>query len=122
MSRPERQRAGFTLVEVLIASVILGILLIGVGLFFGNMISQSDVMDRKTRALELCQQGLEEIRTINVSNYSDGVAEEDTVESFHRQVIIDTPYSQYPNAKLVTCRVDWNGPNGVDSVSLSTIY
>jgi len=115
-------KAGFTLVEVLIASVILVILLLGIGLFFSNMITQSDMMDNKTRALELCQQGLEEIRLQNVSGLPDGVAEEDTVETYHREVLISTPYSEYPNAKLVTCRVDWTTPDGVDSVSLRTIY
>jgi prepilin-type N-terminal cleavage/methylation domain-containing protein len=115
-------RAGFTLVEILIAAVILGILLIGIGFFFANMITQSDVMDDRTRALELCQQGLENLRTQNVSSLPDGQASEDSVEIYHREVLLDTPYSEYPNARLVTCRVDWTGPNGVDSVSLSTIY
>jgi len=115
-------RAGFTLVEILIAAVILAILLIGIGFFFANMITQSDVMDDRTRALELCQQGLENLRTQNVSSLPDGQASEDTVEKYQREVLISTPYSQYPNAKLVTCRVGWDTPDGVDSVSLSTIY
>lgn len=114
--------AGFTLVEILIASVILGILLIGIGFFFANMITQSDVIDDRTRALELCQQGLENLRTQNVSSLPDGQASSDTIEHYHREVLISTPYSTYPHAKLVTSRVDWTGPNGVDSVSLSTIY
>jgi prepilin-type N-terminal cleavage/methylation domain-containing protein len=122
MGGSESAQRGFTLVEIMIASVILAILLIGIGLFFMNMIQSSETMDNKTRALELCQQGLEEIRLQNVSGLPDGVAEEDTVETYHREVLISTPYSEYPNAKLVTCRVDWTTPDGVDSVSLRTIY
>ncbi|MBD3369209.1 prepilin-type N-terminal cleavage/methylation domain-containing protein [Candidatus Fermentibacteria bacterium] len=113
---------GFTLVELMIASVILALLLTSIGLFFGNMIEQSDKMDDMTRALELCQQGLEEFRTEDVHTLPDGVVQTDTVDKFTREIILGTPDPSIPSARTVKCRLGWTGAGGPDSTSLTTIY
>lgn len=113
---------GFTLVELMVASVILAILLTSIGLFFGNMIEQSDKMDDMSRALELCQQGLEEFRTEDVQTLPDGVVETDTVDKFIREIILGTPDPSIPSARSVKCKMSWTGAAGPDSTSLTTIF
>lgn len=113
---------GFTLIEMMIASVILALLLVSIGLFFGNMIEQSDRMDDMSKALELCQQGLEEFRSQDVQSLPDGVVQTDTVEKFTRLIILGTPDATLPAARTVRCRVGWTGAGGPDSTSLTTIF
>ena len=114
-------RQGFTLVELVIASAILALLVIGVGLFMTQIIEKSDMMDDMTKALELCRQGIEEARTMDLNGMSGPLA--DTVDGdFYRTLSISTPYTEYQDANLVVCEVKWNGIGGPDSLSLSTIY
>jgi prepilin-type N-terminal cleavage/methylation domain-containing protein len=113
---------GFTLVEVVIASILLAIVVTGIAFFFMHMIKLSDQMDDQTKALEICREGIEMLRTQNVVSMADGWQTAETVAGFTRRVWIDTPYVQYPEAKHVLCRVSWNGVNGPDSLDLSTIF
>jgi prepilin-type N-terminal cleavage/methylation domain-containing protein len=115
------RNGGFTLVEVLLASVLLAILIIGIGFFFGYIIKQSDVMDDRTRALELSRQGLEEIRTLDISTMPDGTTGPVTFEKFSRYMLISTPYSTLSEARLVQSMVVWDGAQGPDTLTLSTI-
>lgn len=117
-----RRRGGFTLVEVVIASILLAIVVTGIAFFFMHIIKLSDRMDDQTRALEVCRDGLEKLRTQDVVSMADGWQAPETVEGFVRRVWIDTPYPLYPEAKLVMCRVNWNGVEGADSLDLSTIF
>ncbi len=118
----KRGEGGFTLVEVVIASIILAIVVTGIAFFFMRIIGMSDQMDDQTRALELCRDGIEKMRTEDVTTLPDGWQTAETVEGFTRNIWIDTPYSEYPEAKLVMCRVYWNGIEGPDSLDLSTIF
>ena len=115
--------AGFTLVEIVIASLILAIILTGVGFFFTNMIKQSDILDDRTRGMELSRQGLEEIRTLDVSGMDLGRSAWVEVQpGFDRAYDITEVDSLYPNARHVRCIVQWSGAEGADSVSFSTIF
>lgn len=115
-------RGGFTLIEVLIASVLLAVLLIGVGFFFTNIVKQSDIVDDRTRAMELSRQGLEEIRTLDVKSMSLGHSTTETIEKFGRYFDISEVDPLYPNARNVECVVFWNGPDGPDTLRFSTIF
>ncbi len=118
----KRGEGGFTLVEVIIASILLAIIVTGIAFFFMHMIKMSDRMDDQTRALELCREGLEMLRTQDVVSMSDGWQSPETVEGFTRRIWVDTPYAQYPEAKHVMCRVNWTGVEGPDSLDLSTLF
>lgn len=116
-------RGGFTLVEVLIASVLLAILLVAVGYFFGNIIKQSDIVDDQTRAMELSRQGLEEIRTQDVISMPLGQTTPETIEDrFSRYFDISEVDPLYPNARNVECVVYWDGAGGRDTLSFGTIF
>ena len=121
--RPQRRVGkGFTLIEVVIASIILAIVVTGIAAFFMHIIRLSDRMDDRGQAIEICREGIEILRTQDILSWSDGWQSPSvTTGIFTRSVWIDTPYAQYPEAKHVKCRVTWSGAAGADSLSLSTI-
>jgi prepilin-type N-terminal cleavage/methylation domain-containing protein len=114
-------RRGFTLVELMIASAILAILIISIGFFLTQIIERSDMVDDMTKALELCRQGIEQYRTLDLNTMPASAS--DTINGeFWRTITIEEPYAEYEDAKLVVCEVTWEGIGGLDSLSLSTIY
>lgn len=117
-----REEGGFTIVEVIIAAILLAIVVTGIAFFFMHMIKLSDRMDDQTRALEICREGIEMLRTEDVLSMDDGWQTAVNIEGFTRRIWIDTPYSEYPEAKHVMCRVNWTGVEGADSLDLSTIF
>jgi prepilin-type N-terminal cleavage/methylation domain-containing protein len=123
MGLNSRCSPGFTLVEVMLAAVLLAILIIGLGFFFGHMIKQSDIMDDKTRALELSRQGLEEIRTLDIQSMGDDtLIGPYSIEKFTRWVQITSPFPTLSDAKMVESIVVWTGAQGADTLVLSTIF
>lgn len=117
-----RRGGGFTLVEVVITALILAILLTGIGFFFTNIIKQSDIVDDRTRAMELARQGLEEIGTLDITAMGIGLTAPDTIEQFERCYDISVYDPLYPNSRLVQCIVSWTGASGDQSFSFSTIF
>lgn len=114
---------GFTLIEVLLASLLLAIMIGGLGFFFTNIVNQSDMMDDQSRALEICRQEIEELRTVNMGLWPDDTTLTTvTIEKFDRYVVVSTPYPTMSSAKMARCIVKWDGMNGADSLSLSMIY
>ena len=113
---------GFTLIEVLIASLLLSIILTGIGFFFMNIIKQSDVLDDRTRGMELARQGLEEIRTLDVSSMPLGRTIPEDIDYFHRCFEISEVDPLYPSARNVRCVVYWVGAADADSISFSSIF
>ena len=112
----------FTLIEIVIASVILAIVVTGIAAFFMHIVSMSDQMNDQGVAIEMCREGIEALRTQDVVSMSDGWQTPPvTTDGFTRQIWVDTPYALYPEAKHVRCRITWTGAAGADSVSLSTI-
>lgn len=118
-----KRKGGFTLMEVVIAALILAIVITGIAAFFMHIINASDSMDDRTRALELCREGIENLRTQDVVSMSDGWQSPPVViDKFTRDIEIGTPYTEYPEAKLIECRVTWTGIDGADTLSLGTIF
>lgn len=115
------REGGFTLVEVIITALILAILLAGIGVFFTNILKQSDIVDDRTQAMELTRQGLEEIMTLDVSEMPLGLTVPDTIGRFERCFEILEYDPLYPNARLVQCIVSWTGASGYETFSFSTI-
>lgn len=121
--RRTRGRGGFTLIEVIIASILLAIVTAGIAVFFMHMVRGSQEMDLLTKGLQFSREKLEEMRTVDVTVLPDGPGAVETLPGgFQRQIFVSTPYSEYPSAKLVRCEVTWDGPEGPESTSLSIIF
>ena len=120
--RIDSGKRGFTMIEVLIASLLLAILLTGIGFFFTNIVKQSDVMDDRTRGMELARQGLEEIRTEDILSMPIGRTTPEDIDKFHRCFEITLADALYPTARNVRCVVYWIGASGADSLSFSSIF
>jgi prepilin-type N-terminal cleavage/methylation domain-containing protein len=120
--RGASRRRGFTLVEVMLASVILAIIIVGIGFFFGYMIRESTVMDDRTQALELSRQGIEEMRTVDMETVPDGSTGPDIFGKFSRYIVISSPIPNLSEARLVQSMVVWAGVQGPDTLTLSTIF
>ena len=115
-------QGGFTLVELLVASVILAILIVGLGFFITQMVDNSNKIDDKTKALELCRQGLEQCRTMALTT---GTTSENVTVSeitYTRELTVSDYSVEYSEAKLVVCEVTWTGTGLPESVSLTTVF
>ncbi len=118
-----RGSGGFTLIEVVIASILMAIIVAGIAVFFLHIIRNSQTMDQMTKGLQYCREQLEEMRTIDVASLPDGAGPVESLpDGFSRQVFVSSPYLEYPAAKLIKCRVTWSGPEGADSTSLSILF
>jgi prepilin-type N-terminal cleavage/methylation domain-containing protein len=118
-----RGSGGFTLIEVVIASLLMAIIVAGIAVFFLHIVRNSQTMDQMTKGLQYCRERLEEMRTLDVASLPDGAGPlENLPNGFSRQVFVSSPYLEYPAAKLIKCRVTWSGPEGADSTSLSILF
>ena len=118
----DHRRSGFTLVEVVLASVILAVVLLGLGFFFANVIDQSSKVDNMSQALQFARQGLEEIRTQDVTAMALGRSGPEDLGDFDRYFEISMVDSLIMNAREVRCIVIWNSREGTDSLSFTTIF
>lgn len=118
-----RWSGGFTLVEVVIASMIMAIVVAGIAVFFMHAVKNSQQLDHFTRGLQYSREKLEEMRTIDVTVLPNGPGPIEYLPGdFTRQIFVSSPYDEYPAAKLVRCEVSWSGPDGPESTSLSIIF
>jgi len=118
----ESRRSGFTLVEVVLASVILAVVLIGLGFFFVNIINQSTKVEDMSEALQLARQGLEEIRTADITGLPLGRTGPEVLGNYERFFEVSKVDSLLQNARKVRCIVVWDGLSGADSISFTTIF
>lgn len=115
-------QGGFTLVELLVSSVILAVLIVSLGYFITQMVDNSNRVDDKTKALELCRQGLEQCRTIELAT---GVTSVDIALggiTYTRELTVSDYSVEYSEAKLVVCKVTWSGSGASESVTLTTVF
>lgn len=111
---------GFTLIEVLVAMVILSVGLLGTAALITGIINGNKVSNRITTATVLAQDKMEEIKGLD---YSSIVSEPKSslpppYDQYERQVTVIDP-SPAANMKTVTVTVYWESNK---SVSLQTIF
>ncbi len=131
---------GFTLIEVLIAIMILAVALIALAGLMTSTIRNTDFGLKTTTAANLAQQKLEELQMLAASNFDgvvDSVANSDPInalnpdqvedygaitgyEHFRREVYI-TDGASPVNSKDVAVRVEWKDALGTHSTIIRTI-
>jgi len=119
MRRLQDNNSGFTLIEVLVAMVILSVGLLGTAALITGIINGNKVSNRITTATVLAQDKMEEIKGLD---YSSVVSEPRSslpspYDQYERQVTVIDP-SPAANMKTVTVTVYWESSK---SVSLQTI-
>ena len=114
-----RNNKGFTLIEVLIAMVILSIGLLGTAALITGIINGNKVSNRITTATVLAQDKMEEIKRIGYSSENEPRAVlSSPYNNYEREVTGLDVESPAANMKTVTVTVYWESSK---SVSLQTI-
>ncbi len=119
---PEKKRQnGFTLIEVLIAIVILSVGLLGMASLTGSIILSNKLSNDLTTATTLSQDKMEDIRADAYGSVASEtkVACSTPYAAFQREVTVvnDSPAA---GMKTVTVKVYW-GPSDAHNVELKTI-
>jgi type IV pilus assembly protein PilV len=128
--RPARE-AGFSLIELMVALVLLGLGILSVANLF-PFGSQTQLRDRlRTSATDLAQQKMEQLRTMSWSaaDLDLGIhpdASGETVAlanegSFNRRWIVESQSGAFADMKKVTVRVTWTYQR-TDTVDLVTYF
>lgn len=122
MKQTINNSSGFTLIEVLIAAVIIVFGMLAMGTFLASLISNNSTNERKTMATVLAQDKIEDLRSEALKN--DLTAADDSSDTvntaagpFARTWTIDD--SSNPNQ--ITVLVDWDGGTGISQVTLVTL-
>ena len=117
---------GFTLVEILIAILILTVGLLGMASLTVAIIKGNKLSADLTKATVLAQDKMEEIRRIRETGYSNVVPETKAVcpspdDEYKREVLV-TDDSPATNMKTVIVTVYWGGASKEDhNVELKTL-
>ena len=125
---PERSEKGFTLIEVLVAIVILSVGLLGMASLSVTIIKGNRLSNALTTATTLAQQRMEDISLAAEADFTTGVVGIDPPAALPSpddeymlgvEVINDNPA---PDMKRVAVTVSWGGASKTDhNVELITI-
>ena len=116
---------GFTLIEVLVAMVILSVGLLGTAALIAGIINGNKVSNRLSTATTCAQDKMEEIRRLGYSGMptSDTTTTEPynsiTNYSLYKRVIFTDVVNPAVGMKTVTVTVSWDSDNS--SIELKTI-
>ena len=118
---------GFTLIEVLIAIVILTVGLLGMASLTGTIIRGNKFSNDLTTATTLAQDKMEDIRRIRVTGYLNVLSEMKALcsspDDQHKIEVSVTDDSPAPDMKTVSVKVYWGGASMEDhNVELKTIF
>ena len=125
-TRPHRSQSAFTLIEVMIAILILAVGMMAMALLQVTAIRGGSFANQMTQASIYGQDKIEELKNTQYGNIADG---NDTIPSdksgngvtYNRTwtVAVDSPYS---GSKTINLTISWTGPQGqTHNVMFSTI-
>ena len=129
--RKPSARAGFSVIELMVALTVLGIGIIGLANVF-PLGSQTQMKDRlRTSGADLAQQKMEYLRTEawSAADLTDGTHPTASGEVltltdegiFNRKWFVATQAGTFSDMKLVTVRVSWTYPRP-ESLEMSTYF
>jgi Tfp pilus assembly protein PilV len=119
-------QAGFTLTEVVVASVLLIIAIIPILKALTGAHVTSTIIERKTRSLTLAQAKLDEIRARSIYNYSSNFVETSTsLDGPYLCSVVDTTVSSNLRTIEISVGYDLNNNNELEAdeveVTLATL-
>ena len=128
MQELKLSRKGFTILEVLIAFVLVGTAVVAVMETFGRGFSGTGEVENYSLALSLAQERLEEIKNTAFASVVSDASPQNVPgysSTFTRQVSVvtndnSTPCGNSVDLKRVTVMTFWTVPKGQTSVNLTT--
>lgn len=108
---------GFSLLEVLVAIVILSVALLGTASLTGSIIAYNQLADQVTIATTLAQDKIEGFKNANYASITAS-SETQSIYNITWDVVDDSPAT---DMKTVAVRVSWNWKGGAREVVLRTI-
>ena len=118
---------GFTLIEVLIAIVLLGVGLLGMASLAGSLINYNRFAHSVTIGTTLAQDKIEELRNTRYDGIVEGTVVESSIDAtgnaggtYNRKTEIDAD-AAFSNTKTVEVTVSWAWKGTTHNVVLKTI-
>ena len=108
---------GFTLLEVLIAIVVLSVALLGTASLTGSIIGYNQFADQVTKATTLAQGKIEEFKNTDYATIA-GSSVTQSIYTISWDVVPDSPAT---DMKTITVTVSWNWKGAARDVVLRTI-
>ena len=106
--------SGFSLIELMVAVVILALVILGIFLAFSTGFQgMADARDR-TVAMNYAREAMEDIKNMDFESISPTDKEQIGTTKFWRQIIVQENIEGTPNLKKVTTYVFWEKRNGDD--------
>jgi prepilin-type N-terminal cleavage/methylation domain-containing protein len=124
---------GFTLVEVLVATVVIAVVILSIASAGVHTIKADTSGSRVSVATALGEAKLEQLRNLRRTNAmwtegthtETGVNEDGTIGQgkYTRVWVVDLDYNNFKNLSRVTVTVSWNdGTSGTGSVTLASLF
>jgi len=118
--------SGFTLIEVLVAAVILTFGMLAMGTFLGNLVNKNSINERKTMATLIAQDKIENLRRqalkTDITSGDNSVFPHETITTaagpFTRSWTIQEDFANLSDQ--ITVVVDWEG-QGKSDFTLTTL-
>ena len=104
---------GFTLIEVLIAMLILTVAILGFYNLYGVSIRTRMLNYNMSKALNIVHQRVDELKTTPYNNLSDG---QSIVENYYRLEWKVKNQHDLPDTKKIVVSIGWEGKNCLNSI------
>lgn len=115
--------SGFTLIEVLVAAVILTFGMFAMGTFLGSVVSKNSMNERKTVATLLAQDKIEDLRNDALTTDLTASTTIETIPSSTTGAgpfTMETTIDDSSNPNQITVEVSWDG-QGASQFTLVTL-
>ena len=123
MKQKTDNSSGFTLIEVLIAAVIITFGMLAMGTFLGSLVSKNSGNERKTMAMLIAQDKIEDLRTTALTgDLTTSTTTETITNTGAGDFTMTTTIDDSSNPNQITVLVDWDGPGqGATQLTLTTL-